>query len=363
MPAGQAMPAASGEIHGGPYDRRVFATLLGALPRPARDGESVHKRPTDLDELIRVAIRAQEAAGLEPITDGRLRGDAFDGVSTTESVVAAWRLAAGETDRAVKQALPGPYSVGWRMSVEGSAGTAQGAGSAHPAGTAHAAATVQAAATARAAATAVAAEALRAAIAELAAAGCPLIEIEETEAHRIGQDATEREIFREAHQAITKGIRGTHLSLSIVGGSAWEAGIETIVDLPYASLAVDLIAGPDNWNLVTRLPGDRGVIAGALPSKDSPADAKELLLWAARYAAGSNGRGLDRVGIGSAGSWANLTWEAAVRKMERLGEAARLATMPGEQLARELDPRAVDARSAALGRVAPRRSRRGTPGG
>jgi hypothetical protein len=308
------------------YDRWVFATLLGALPSPPLDegGE-------ELDELVRIAIRAQEAAGLEPITDGRLRNDS--GLAKPATVVAAWKFAAGETDRAVKQALPGPYSIGWRL--------ADGADAAD-----------RSAAADRAVATERAAEELRAIVAELAAAGCPLIEIEETDAHRIGEDPVERALFAEAHGRLTDGVQGTHLSLSIVGGSAWGAGSESIFDLPYASLAVDLIDGPNNWNLVTRLPGDRGVIAGALPAKDSPADAKETLLWAARYAAASNGRGLDRVGIGSAGSWASLTWEAAVSKMHHLGEAARLASTPGgADLARELDPRAVSARAGATGQV------------
>ena len=326
----------------------MFATLLGSLPAPVLDegGE-------ELDDIVRIAIRAQEAAGLEPITDGRLRerlggsrvgaartdarGDdagAESGMVHASTVVAGWRFAAGETDRAVKQALLGPYSIGWRL-----AGGRRGG-------------VEREAATERAAATEHAAERLRAVVLELAAAGCPLIEIEETDAHRIRDDPSERALFREAHGRLTDGVEGTHLSLSIVGGSAWGAGAETIFDLPYSSLAVDLIDGPDNWNLVTRLPGDRGVIAGALPAKDSPADAREMLLWAARYAAASNGRGLDRVGIGSAGSWANLTWEAAVGKMNRLGEAARLAATPGgADLARALDPRAVSARAAALGRV------------
>jgi hypothetical protein len=92
------------------------------------------------------------------------------------------------------------------------------------------------------------------------------------------------------------------------------------------------------------------VIAGALPAKDSPAEAKELLVWAARYAAAAQRRGLDRVGLGSAGTWANLTWASAVEKLHRLGEAARLASTPaGERLARQLDPRAVSARRAAMG--------------
>ena len=298
----------------------MFATLLGALPHPAANG--------DADELIRTAVRAQEEAGLEPITDGRLGGEirdwvAPDGAIDVEAAVAAWRFAAGATDRAVKQALPGPYSIG------SSAGESPRE---------------------RAKATEAGVESLRTTIERLAAAGCPLIEIEETEAHLIGADTTERERFRSAHRALTDGIAGVHLSLSIVGGSAWEAGLETILDAPYSSLAVDLIEGPDNWNLVTRLPRERGVIVGALPAKASPADSKEMLLWAARYAAGSKGRGLDRVGLGSAGSFANLTWEAAVEKLHRLGEAARLASMQGgANLARELDPRAVNARTAAMG--------------
>jgi len=82
-------------------------------------------------------------------------------------------------------------------------------------------------------------------------------------------------------------------------------------------------------------------------TKDEP---KEVLLWAAHYAASTQHRGLERVGLGSAGSWANLTWAAAVRKMRLLGEAARLASMPpGEDLYRSLDPRAVSPRRAALG--------------
>ena len=320
----------------GAYDLAMFATLLGALPRPPV-GQA------DFDAAIRTAIAAQEEAGLEPLTDGRIRGSLSawvdgDGILDTSAVLGAWTYAAAQTTRAVKQALPGPYTVGRRLAgASDDEGTARGAGRARGAGD-------------RRSATTRAAESLRAVIKELAAAGCPLIEIEETQAHLIGADETERALFREAHERVTDRIEGTHLSLSIVGGSAWEAGIETIFDAPYPSLAVDLIAGPDNWNLVTRLPRDRGVIAGALPGQDSPADAKEMLLWAARYAAASNRRGLERVGIGSAGTWASLAWEAAIEKMRRLGEAAQLAQLPGgEQLARALDPRAVDARRAAMG--------------
>ena len=149
-------------------------------------------------------------------------------------------------------------------------------------------------------------------------------------------------------------------SLSIIGGSVPVAAIDAVLEAPYASLAVDLIAGPDNWYVVRRAPRERGVIAG-VQSAGAVDESKEVMLWGAHYAASSGGRGADRVGIGSAGSWANLTWEAALRKLNRLCDAARLAAMPlGEELAQSLDPRAVSARRAAVGhgRPPPARKRR-----
>ena len=87
--------------------------------------------------------------------------------------------------------------------------------------------------------------------------------------------------------------------LAITGGSAWEAGPETILEAPYASYLFDLIEGPDNWDLARDAPGDRGIVCAALraPSSD---DQASLLVWAARYAASSVGRGLERVGLANA---------------------------------------------------------------
>jgi hypothetical protein len=317
----------------------MFATLLGGLPRPPLpDGHEI-ERADDLDVLVELAIRAQEAAGLEPVTDGRLRDPGLEALAaalgSSESAgpitVEGWRFAAALTDRAVKQTLPGPYTLG---------------------------STGHERASDRERRTMAAAEGLRREVEALAAAGCPLIEIEELEANLIGDDDVERRLFRKAHRRLTDGITGTHLSLSIVGGSAAGAGVETVLDAPYASLAVDLIAGPDNWNLVTRAPSDRGVVAGALSARDVD-EPKEVLLWAAHYAASTAGRGLARVGIGSAGDYANLTWEAAVRKMRLLGEAARLAELPpGEKLAQSVDSASISARRAGLGRAAARNAAR-----
>jgi methionine synthase II (cobalamin-independent) len=297
----------------------MFATLLGGLPRPPLPDAA------PAEALIEAAVRAQEAAGLEPVTDGALGPD--------RPAVEAWRATAGLTDRAVKHVLLGPYSRARAASADHSAATA-----------------VDWRATA-----VVHADAVNRDLLALADAGCPLVEIHEPAAVLIGADETERAVFREAHDRALDGLdgSGTHLSLAVTGGNADATGIETLLAAPYASLAVDLIEGPDNWRLVVAVPGHRGVVCGALSTRPGSDDGPELLLWAAGYAASTGGRGPDRVGLATAGSLAGLEWTAAVRKLERLGEAVRLASLPPDELRRSIDPRAVDSRSAALGRYDP----------
>jgi methionine synthase II (cobalamin-independent) len=326
----------------------MFATLLGALPTP----------PPGAGDPLDMVLRAQEEAGLEPITDGRLacpdlsdlaprlagieRGPTGElrvtGLPRRSRPLAVdeWRTAASRTDRAVKQALPGPYTLLKRIDI----------GEHDPNAVLMALA-----------------EALRDEVQDLAAAGCPLVEIEETEAHRIGEDPIERERFRTAHVRIADGSIDTHLSLSIVGGSAAKAGVETILAAAYASLAVDLIAGPDNWYLVVKTPGDRGIVAGVIEPREGSDDRPELPVWAAHYAASTGGRGLARVGLGSAGGLSRLSWSVAAKKLRSLGEAARIAGLPADQQVAALDPRALDIRTAAMGRRAapPNRKARRRP--
>lgn len=286
----------------------MFATLLGALPRPPL--------PTDADAmaLLEAVVRAQEAAGLAPIVDA--------GFGVGESVVDRWRATTALTDRPVKVALEGPYSSGLVAAGDQRA-----------------------------------VDVLHADLLDLVAVGCGYIEIHEPASIRIGADEAQRARFREAHQRLLDDVTGAHLSLVITGGSADTAGIETLLAAPYASLAVDLIAGPDNWRLVAATPGGRGIICGALSPEPNSDDRPEVLLWAAAYAASTAGRGPARVGLGSASSFTNLPWEMAVRKMSLLGEAARLADLPAEDRARAVDPRSLDSRSAAAGRYIPRRRR------
>jgi methionine synthase II (cobalamin-independent) len=297
----------------------MFATLLGALPAPPG--------LADPAERLAAVLAAQEAAGLEPLTDGMAAAEA------SPEVLDRWRAASARTSRSVKVVLRGPWTaaIGRGSRRERGSGPVRGSALARDA--------------------IATAERLHELVTELAAAGCPLVEIEESEAHRIGQDEAARRAFLEAHLRLARDVAGTHLSLSISGGSAWDAGSATILDAPYHSLAVDLIAGPDNWNLVTRTPGDRGIVAGVLPTTPGSREGPELLVWAAHYAASTRARGLARVGLGSAGGLAHLSWEEAARGLGRLGEAARIATLPQGELAEALDPRAVSIRAGATGRT------------
>ncbi len=303
----------------------MFATLLGPLPRPPLGDDATP------EAILDAVVSAQADVGLEPVTDGGWPLASGD-------PVASWRATATRTDRAVKAVLPGPYSAG--VPTGGPI------------------------------------DDLRDQIGELIVAGCPIVEIAEPAAVAIGTDEAERARFRDLHDRLLDGVassepggsgpgaatpRTTHLSLAITGGAADAAGPSTILGPPYASLAVDLIAGPDNWRLVRAAPGDRGIVCGALSASPGSDDGPEILLWAAAYAASSGGRGAARVGIATASSLAALPWPTALAKLARLVEAVRLASLPRDERLAAIDPRAVDSRSAAIGRYEPaaeRRSRR-----
>jgi hypothetical protein len=281
----------------------VFATLLGALPRPPLETDAAS------EALLDATLALQAEHGLEPVTDG--------GWPISDDIVESWRATADRAGRLVKAVMVGPWTSG-RAVAE-----------------------------------------VRADIDALADAGCAWIEVHEPAAVSLGAD--ERLAFAEAHRALTVDVGpGVHLSLAITGGNADVAGIDTILAGAYASLALDLIDGPDNWRLAVAARTEVGVICGAVSTRAGSDDGPEILLWAAGYAASSRGRGMDRVGLATAGSLADLSWETAAEKVRRLGEAARLAAASPEERLASIDPRAVDIRSAALGRVAPRPPRRPT---
>jgi methionine synthase II (cobalamin-independent) len=258
-------------------------------------------------------------AGLELLATGALPS-AVD--ADPAAVARDWLSAAGATDRPVKQVLHGPYSAGRDGPRTRPAAVADG---------------------------------LRATIDALVDAGCPFVEIDESGALPIAVDEAERRRFVDAHRVLMDGRSALHVSLALTGGNFDTAGASTFFDLPYASYAFDLIAGPDNWRLVTATPGDRGVVCGALDPRVGGDESPELLVWAAHYAASSNGRGLERVGLANAPSLAELPWSVAIGKLSRLAEGARIAGIDSpREMASLLDPRAFRQR-----RERPRSSRGG----
>ncbi len=278
----------------------MFATLLGPLPRPPLPEDS------PAEALLDASLALQAEHGLEPQTDGGWPGSVGD-------PVASWRLTATRAGALVKAVVRGPWSSG-REAAD-----------------------------------------VRAELLGLAEAGCRWIEVHEPAAVTLAiRSDADRARFADDHRRLTADLGAEiHLSLAITGGNADGAGIDTILAGGYASLALDLIAGPDNWRLAVAAPTGVGIICGAVSARPGSDDGPEILVWAAEYAASTGSRGMDRVGLATSGSMVELPWEAAAAKVRRLGDAARLASASPEERRAGLDPRALDIRSAAMGRSAP----------
>ena len=227
----------------------------------------------------------------------------------------AWRAASALTDYPVAQAVPGPYSLGRRNTGVSAAR--------------------------RRARTMALADALAVVLRALADAGCPIVVVEEPTAIRIGTNSGERRLFADAHRRLLEGVPDLHAMLAISGGSAADAGPETIFAAPYRSHLFDLIAGPDDWNLVRAAPPDRGIVCAVLRAGPGPSDDQApILVWAAQYAASTGSRGLARVGLANTTPLRGLSAADALTAARALGRAAGLAAMtPEDAVAAGLDAR------------------------
>ena len=318
----------------------VFAMLAGSYPAP---------------DLVS-AVRDQVAAGIEPVTGGRRTVPLDPGAAAAlvadleegrgSGALADWSTtaaAAAEAGVAAAATLAGPWSLAMRA-FPGSESAGR-----------------------RVACSLTLAEALGAEAAALVAAGCRLIRIDEPAALAASVDDASRAAFAAAHRRLTAGVRsptsrmpdaggttaGPHLMLALTGGDHQGIGATTLADLPYASFLFDLIDGPDDWRLIAAIPGDRGIVCGVVHPTVPLGDPPEILVWAAMYAASTGGRGLVRVGVATTGDLDGIGRDAAAAKLRALGEGARIAMLPRGELAASLDPRALDLRSAALGRWSP----------
>jgi len=303
------------------YDRDVFATLAGGYPWPPE------LPPADGLALV---LRDQLDAGVGLLADGRVHA----APATPDALVAAWRstreAAAREAAARAAPELPVKVALGGPWAAAGASGALD------------------------------AARRLSAALHALADAGCPLVEIHEPSPSLPSDDAG-RAVFAAAHAALLDGLaERMHASLAITGGDALALGAEALFAAPYRSHLFDLLDGPESWRLVALAPGERGIVVGVGDASGRRRTRLEDLVWAAGYAASTRGRGMDRVGIAPSGSLAGLAPDRAQAVLTLLGETARIIAGGGGGVLERLDPRAIDARSAALGQYQPQRRR---PGG
>lgn len=195
----------------------------------------------------------------------------------------------------------------------------------------------------------VAARALRDGLHALAEAGCPVVEVHEPAAS-LPRNEAGRSTFAAAHGLLLDGLPvGLHACLAITGGDAVALGADAVFAAPYRSHLFDLVAGPESWRLVAVAPVERGIVLGVGDATGRRLTRLEDVVWAAGYAASTQGRGIDRVGIAPSGSLAHLGDAAARAILDLLGEAARSLATGRDDLLGRLDPRAIDARSSALG--------------
>lgn len=319
----------------------MFATLAGLYP------------PIDgpVEDALRGTLADQLEAGLGMVADGRIHRLERD--ADVDAVVAGWALATE---------LVADLAAGLADADDGPDGVADAAEPAVPPVKVCLAGPLSLATAADPAALDGAVTRVRAAIGALHAAGVAVVQIDEPWS-RTPDAATDagRERAAATWAATLDGVTG-HVTLALPGGGPTALGVEPLVAAPFASHLVDLITGPDDWRVVGVLPGERGVILGVADLRPGRRDDKEVLVWAIRHAAAMHGRGLARVGLTTSAGLERLPRTDARERLAFLARTAQLAKLSGAALAQQLDPRAVDARSAALGRWEPR-PRRGSPGG
>lgn len=292
----------------------MFATLADGFPRPDLPPDA------SADDLIRAVVAELEEAGVQILSDAALRHpdpigllvERLDGLEPTPGgpsagragheprwdgpiLVDGWQATAALTQLPVKQAMVGPYTLATHLDP----GPLD-----------------------RDRLTIALADALAHEIRALIAAGAPMIEIQEDAATGIGGSRNEGRLFRAAHRRLTHVAKDAHLTLAIRGGSIADLPREVLFDAPYRSYAIDVVAHPDNWQLVVAGQPERGMILGLADAGNPEPEDPEYLAWAAAYAASIFGRGPERVGLSTSGAFADLSRDHARAKLERLADVA-----------------------------------------
>ena len=187
-------------------------------------------------------------------------------------------------------------------------------------------------------------------------AGAPVVQLTEPGIGDIDpDDAVSLERLESVLDAVTAP-RDGHISLAMAGGQPTRVPYQRLFAAPFASYLFDLIRSPDDWNLCARVPPTSGLIVGVGDSRTADPDTEAVSVWGgpicgitrrSRCRAGRP-RDVRRAGAAAPG--------CRPGQAQRIAEAGRKADLSNAELAKVIDPRAVDARSAALGRYEPRRS-------
>jgi hypothetical protein len=297
----------------------VFATIIGPYPDIGVATEQAR---------LEGVLRDQLTAGLGMLTDGRVRtcdegpGPAIDAWRTADSVGHHLAAAEGLEPPLIKACLVGPWTTG------------------------------------RGDPTAVrtAADRLVPIIEGLFEAGAPVVQVTEPAIGAIdGTDTSAITLLSDVLERLATpfAVPDHHLSLALAGAAPTAVPAERLL-VGFASYLFDVIAAPDDWRVCRRVPAEAGLIVGVVDARAARAGASEVGVWGARYAASMGGRGPARTGICPGAGLESLDRAAVRALLAFTADVARKADLPDSQLMQELDPAAIDARSAALGRAEPR---------
>jgi 5-methyltetrahydropteroyltriglutamate--homocysteine methyltransferase len=318
----------------------VETTVVGSYPKPPDEGKPFVVRKTlhalergeataaDLraaqDDLAREVIAEQEAAGVDLVTDGQVRWDDiltpfarqmagfeiggllrwFDNNTYYRrpictgpiewrgpSSVDAYRFAAEAATKPVKAVIPGPVTFA-RMSLDEHYGSHEEL--------------------VYALARVLAQEAF-----ELEAAGAPVVQIDEPALLDAPEDL---DLASTALGVVTSELEKAESVLATYFGDAKRLGPQ-IFELPVDGIALDLVAGPANRELIKELPPEKKLQAGVVDARNTKLESLDALTHEIETLVELVGAGRLRVAPSCGLEY--LPREKARTKLERLSAAAK----------------------------------------
>jgi 5-methyltetrahydropteroyltriglutamate--homocysteine methyltransferase len=318
----------------------IRTTVIGSYPKPPDEGDAFVLRKTlhaverdeatveDVanaqDDLARLVIAEQEAAGIDLLTDGHVRWDDlitpfarhmsgfeiggllrwFDNnvyyrrpvcIGPIEwrgpASVEAYKFAASVASTPVKAVLPGPVTFA-RLSVDEHYGNHREF--------------------VLAVARVLAQEAF-----ELEAAGAPVIQIDEPALLDAPEDL---DLAVEALQAVTADLEQAETLLVTYFGDAKRLGPQ-LFDLPVAGFGLDFVAGPENFQLLDDFPREKKLQAGIIDARNTKLESIEEIVSSIDRLL--NNFTEETLTVAPSCGLEFLPREKARAKLERLGEAAK----------------------------------------